>query len=109
MKNLTLLYQHNSFLQIVSICLMLVILLPGLPVNAEPTYSKQAISTATNNKTVTSDLNTTHAKNTHTKKKVLIDDSRELSAFFILGIAINIIMIIAFARWFAGQWRQSKK
>lgn len=109
MKNLTFPYQRNSFLQVLSICIMLAILFPGLPVHAEPAYSKQAISTATNNKTVTSDLNTPHAKNTHTKKKVLIDDSRELSAFFILGIAINIIMIITFARWFAGQWRQSKK
>ena len=109
MKNLTFLYQHNSFLQIVSICLMLVILFPGLPVHAEPIYSKQAISTATNNETVTSDLNTPHARNTHNKKKVLIDDSRELSAFFILGIVINIIMIITFAWWFTGQWRQSKK
>jgi len=88
---------------------MLAILFPGLPVHAEPTYSKQEISTATNNKTATSDLNTPHARDTQTQKKVLTDDSRELSAFFILGIAINIIMIITFAWWFAGQWRQSKK
>ena len=109
MKNLTFLYQHNSFLQIVSVCMILVILLPSLPAHAEPTDSKQASGTVTKNKIVTSDLNTLHAKNTQNRKKVIVDDSRELSAFFILGIAINIIMIITFAWWFTGQWRQSKK
>lgn len=43
------------------------------------------------------------------KKKILIDESRGLSAFFIFGIVINIIMAVTFAWWFSRQWRQTKK
>jgi len=43
------------------------------------------------------------------RKKILIDDSRGLSAFFILGIGINIVMVITFAWWFSSEWRKSKK
>ncbi|MCK4743829.1 MAG: hypothetical protein KAT25_08420 [Sulfuriflexus sp.] len=42
------------------------------------------------------------------KKKILNDESRGLSAFFILGIIINIIMAVVFVRWFAREWRRSK-
>lgn len=45
----------------------------------------------------------------HSEKKILIDNSRGLSAFFILGIVINIIMIITFGWWFSKEWRRSKK
>jgi len=47
--------------------------------------------------------------NIHNEKKILIDDSRGLSAFFILGIIINIIMAITFGWWFSKEWRRSKK
>ena len=47
--------------------------------------------------------------NTPTRKDILIDDSRGLSAFFILGIVINIIMAVTFAWWFSKEWRKSKK
>ena len=37
-----------------------------------------------------------------------LSPKRELSAFFKIGIAINIAMILTFAYWFVGQWRQQK-
>lgn len=43
------------------------------------------------------------------RKKVLIEESREMSPFFKLGIAINIVMILVFGWWFAGQWRANNK
>jgi len=41
-------------------------------------------------------------------KKILIEKSREMSPFFKIGIAINILMIIFFAWWFSTQWRAKK-
>jgi len=41
-------------------------------------------------------------------KKILIEESREMSPFFKLGIAINIIMILVFAWWFRKEWRSKK-
>jgi len=49
------------------------------------------------------------AQNNPGRKKILIDDSRGLSAFFIFGIGINIVMVITFAWWFSSEWRKSKK
>ena len=42
-------------------------------------------------------------------KKILIEDSREMSPFFKLGIAINIVMILLFGWWFSNQWREINK
>lgn len=53
--------------------------------------------------------NTGQVKTRPTRKKVMIDESRDLSAFFIFGIAINVIMAITFAWWFTREWRKSKK
>ena len=35
------------------------------------------------------------------------DDSRELSAFFAIGIAINVILAIVFTWWFRKEWKKS--
>lgn len=35
------------------------------------------------------------------------DDSRELSAFLAIGIAINIILAIVFTWWFRKEWKKS--
>jgi len=43
------------------------------------------------------------------QKKVLIDDARHLSVFFVIGIAINVIMAATFAWWFSKEWRRSGK
>ncbi|MDH5573219.1 MAG: hypothetical protein OEY89_15770 [Gammaproteobacteria bacterium] len=48
------------------------------------------------------------ATETKSKKTDLHTQKRELSSFFKLGIAINIAMILTFAYWFIGQWRQQK-
>ena len=42
------------------------------------------------------------------EKKILIEESREMSPFFKLGIAINIVMVIIFSWWFSTQWRAKK-
>lgn len=41
-------------------------------------------------------------------KKILIEESRKMSTFFKIGIAINIIMVILFSWWFSTQWRAKK-
>jgi len=56
--------------------------------------------------TVNKDAQT--ATETKSKKTDLHTQKRELSSFFKLGIAINIAMILTFAYWFIGQWRQQK-
>ena len=57
-------------------------------------------------------VNSTVQKDTKTKTPSKEDSShspvRELSGFFKIGIAINIAMILTFAYWFVGQWRQQK-
>ena len=57
-------------------------------------------------------VNSTVQKNSETRAANIQDTphspKRELSAFFKVGIAINIAMIITFAYWFVGQWRQQK-
>lgn len=35
-------------------------------------------------------------------------DPHSLSTFFIIGIAINVIVILAFAVWFAKEWGKKK-
>lgn len=102
--------------------IFLYIMLTGVstsfPAYSEPTHSAAATpveldsiskNSAINNKTTNSTLTIPLSKNTHNRKKVLIEESRGLSAFFIFGIAVNIIMAITFGWWFVGQWRQSKK
>lgn len=42
------------------------------------------------------------------RKEILITDSRGLSAFFILGIIINIVMMTIFGWWFSKEWRKQK-
>lgn len=42
------------------------------------------------------------------RKEILVNDSRSLSAFFILGIIINIVMILTFGWWFSKEWRRQK-
>lgn len=53
--------------------------------------------------------NTTPTELKKNNKKILIKESREMSPFFKLGIAINIIMVIVFGWWFRKEWRRKKK
>lgn len=43
------------------------------------------------------------------RKHVLNDEPKDLSGFFIIGIAVNLLMAIAFAWWFIHEWRRKKK
>ena len=37
------------------------------------------------------------------------DAGKDLTVFFVMGMAVNIIMITAFLFWAAGQWRKTKQ
>lgn len=37
------------------------------------------------------------------------EEPRELPVFFIIGIAINALMILAFAVWFVSQWKKQNQ
>lgn len=91
------------------ICIMLTGLSISFLTYSEPTHSATATPIELNSTSTNSTLTIPLSKNTHNRKKVLIEESRGLSAFFIFGIAINIVMAITFGWWFVGQWRQSKK
>ena len=36
-------------------------------------------------------------------------DSRELSGFFMIGMAINAVMMLSFAAWFIMEWKKQNK
>jgi hypothetical protein len=87
-------------------------LAPTLAVSDSVTYlesSQQSDSPVHSFKSTNTSQNQPQDQNKHNRKKILIDDSRGLSAFFILGIAINIIMAVTFAWWFTREWRKTKK
>lgn len=101
--------RHESLMRDIFICIMLTGLSISFPTYSEPTHSATATPIELNSTSTNSTLTIPLSKNTHNRKKVLIEESRGLSAFFIFGIAINIVMAITFGWWFVGQWRQSKK
>lgn len=70
-------------------------------VNSKTVYPHKTPSADQQDNTATTELK----KN---DRKILIEESREMSPFFKIGIAINIIMIIFFAWWFSTQWRAKK-
>ena len=83
-----------------------------LPVSAYSDSTNSETSTLANDsvsKKLNSKQSTPLTHSSTDRKKILIDDSRGLSAFFILGIVINIIMVITFAWWFSSEWRKTKK
>ena len=89
----------------------LIVMISPLSVLAESAANSESINTSTNNiyKHKSPDASyetpTTITKN---KKKILVKDSREMSPFFKLGIAINIVMILVFGWWFSKEWRRRK-
>lgn len=87
----------------------LIVVISPLSVHAESATNSESINTSTNNKYKSPDASyetpTTITKNA---KKILIKESREMSPFFKLGIAINIVMILVFGWWFSKEWRRKK-
>ncbi|MDH5484869.1 MAG: hypothetical protein OEY43_06485 [Gammaproteobacteria bacterium] len=69
--------------------------------NTETTANTPAISPTT-------PQITSHDKdNNH--KQYDVNEKRELSAFFKVGLGINFVMLVVFIYWAVGQWRQNKK
>jgi len=95
--------QKNLLRAFISFMLMGLLLLP-VSVSADAMTISETTSTLSDH-----DNALTFASKTPNKKKVLNEESRELSAFFILGIIINIIMIIIFVWWFSSEWQKNKK
>lgn len=93
------------------VCLALGGLMSPSLVYPDSTALSQAITTSTKNlETQNKTQSIPEVQNkTNTKHQVLIDESRGLSAFFMLGIIINIIMAVTFAWWFSREWRRSKQ
>jgi hypothetical protein len=105
--------QRSSILQMVFICLAFTGFLAHTPAYSD-TATDVEISTTSNTRdgnaiSPNTEQNPPLTQNKSIRKKSLIDKSRDLSAFFILGIAINIIMAVTFAWWFSREWRRSKK
>jgi len=75
------------------------------PVSAYSTPS----TTLTDDNTVNTKQSASIAPSKPDRKHILNDEGKGLSAFFILGIVINIFMAITFTWWFSREWRRSKK
>jgi len=102
-------FHSNPHLLIQSMCVVVIFL--GLSISSL-SYSEPMSSTINfmaNTKVEILPSDNQVINHTPERKHILIEESRGLSGFFILGIVINVIMIIVFAWWFIGQWRQSKK
>jgi len=108
-KNMKKSFHSSPHLMIQILCVVVFFLSLSIssPSYSEPTSSTINSMANTNVEIRPSDNQVRN--NTPERKHILIEDSRGLSGFFILGIVINVIMIIVFAWWFVGQWRQSKK
>jgi len=96
---------------LVLICLTLTWGVSPVTACADPTTVKETNPIANNlaqNNIIKASQTTSKEKDTPTRKEIIVDESRGLSAFFILGIAINIIMAVTFGWWFSKEWRRSK-
>lgn len=89
----------------------LIVVISSLSVHAESATNSESINTSINNihehksPDAGYETATTIKKNT---KKILIKESREMSPFFKIGIAINIVMILVFGWWASKEWRRKK-
>ena len=103
-------YLQQFIIPFVFFCLTLTGLLLPLAAYSDSTNSETRIlENDSVNKTLHSKQSPPLTHSSTDRKKILMDDSRGLSAFFILGIVINIIMVITFAWWFSSEWRKTKK
>jgi len=102
---------HYTFIILINVMLIgLLSLTTPAHADVKTTAEKNTLSsTQTNTPTLQADKNAAHEQKIPDRKTTLINDSRGLSAFFVLGIAINIIMAITFAWWFSSEWRKTKK
>jgi len=89
---------NNSWILSVFIALTCLLSAPVNTLSATPDPSPIAVKSLSESSTSAKD------ESPHTGKR-----ERKLSAFFKLGIALNIIMIFAFAWWATNQWRMTKK
>ncbi len=103
--------QRQYLMYLVIISIVQTGFLPVVSANTSLTNTTNitsAIETSYSSITTKTNFKTSNLKKTN-QKKILLDKSRGLSAFFIFGIAINIIMAVAFGWWFSKEWRRSKK
>lgn len=93
------------------ICLILAgITTPALVYSDSSTVSNTISNDITHkHKTPNSNRTVSITQNHTDRKEILVEDSRGLSSFFILGIIINIIMAVTFGWWFSKEWRRQKK
>ena len=110
--------KKSNLLHFIFISLTLLTAISPIPAYSESgaamDINQAGINSTSNNvvhkhKTPNSHRQITTTTNITNNKKILIEDSREMSPFFKLGIAINIIMILLFGRWFSNQWRENNK
>ena len=94
------------------IFLSLFTVISPVPVNAQSATDDKSVHESTNiihkHKSPGKNQETFTATDNTNIKHVLIEESREMSPFFKLGIAINIVMILTFGWWFSKEWRRRK-
>ncbi|MDH5368383.1 MAG: hypothetical protein OEW99_00040 [Gammaproteobacteria bacterium] len=101
----------KNLVHLIFIIMSLIAVMPAISVQAESVTNSESIPTSTNtiNKHKSPDTSREIVTTDHiNRKKVLIEESREMSPFFKLGIAINIIMVLTFGWWFSKEWRRKK-
>jgi hypothetical protein len=113
MKHSKYLIRRQLQLHMFAICLTVTSLLTSGSVYASP-KPNNAPDTTTNNhividRTVSPIQDPANTQSNVGRKHILNDEAKDLSGFFIIGIAINLIMAVSFAWWFTREWRRSRK
>lgn len=113
MKNSKYLILHQLQLHLFAICLTVTSLLTSGSVYAGPEPDNAPEIMTSNHivveSTVTPIQDPTQTQSNVGRKHILNDEAKDLSGFFIIGIAINLIMAVSFAWWFTREWRRSRK
>jgi hypothetical protein len=98
-------YSHFRKPTLISLILMLCLLIPSI------SFSKINNTERHNgaSRTHTSQESIKTKTEQPYKKKAVLSADRDLGPFFIIGLAINLIMMTTFSFWAYGQWKQLNK
>ena len=95
---------NNS--KIISFIFIICLLIPNISFsNSQISDNHQTRAPAVTQQSIDTSADSKQASN----PKEILHGDRELGAFFIIGLIINLIMMTTFAVWAIGQWRQNNK
>jgi len=115
LKATMLIFPASQWLRLALLALpVLLVLAAASPAAATHSYQLQSTGSSqevTSAGTPESGANTAAAMPADSDTAGVASDAggKDLTVFFVIGMAVNIIMITAFLFWAVGQWRKSQK